>query len=77
VDALVTLGAAVSFGLLATVHLALVRALWRTPPRWRSLVGLALPPVGLLFAIQAGFRYRAALWTLCLVLYLGMLIAAR
>ena len=67
------------FATWLTVHLAIARALFGSPPRWRALVSL-LPPLALLaphWALKQGMYRLATLWVLSAVMYLALLVAAR
>jgi hypothetical protein len=74
VFALLSLG----FASFATAHLALsARLLRRERPRWKGLVGFAIPPLALLWGFRAGLRKNAVVWCAALVVYVGALILAK
>jgi hypothetical protein len=66
----------VAFAGLVTLHVALVAALLRRPPRWRAGAALLVPPLAPYWAFTAGMRWRAAAWLSMLVLYLVCVGAA-
>ncbi len=76
-NAIVLLGLVVGFATLVTVHVALAaRILLRQRPRWRGLVAFFIPPLGVLWAWQAGWRRTAWLWLGAVAVYTAALIVA-
>jgi hypothetical protein len=74
--AIVLLGLVVGFATLVTVHVALAARLLRQRPRWRGLVAFFVPPLGVIWALQAGWRRTAWLWLGAVAVYTTALIVA-
>jgi hypothetical protein len=70
--------AALTLGLatLVTTHVSLAWRLFRLQPRWRGLVALVVPPLGLIWALRAGWKRTAGLWLGAVAVYLVALVAA-
>jgi hypothetical protein len=70
--------AALTLGLatLITTHVSLVWRLFRLKPRWRGLVALLVPPLGVIWALREGWKRTAGLWIGAVAVYLVALIAA-
>lgn len=70
--------AALALGLatLITAHVALAFRLARQRPRWRGLAALVVPPLGVIWALRAGWKGHAFVWLGAVVVYLGALITA-
>lgn len=76
-DGIITAALVLSLATLITAHVALAGRLFlRERPRWRGLVGLVVPPLGLIWALRAGWHKIAALWLGSVAVYLIALIAA-
>lgn len=68
----------VGFAALVTAHVALAaRLVLRGRPRWRGLVALVVPPLGVIWALRAGWYRLAATWIGAVLVYVVALIAAR
>jgi hypothetical protein len=65
-----------SFGLLVTVHVALVAGLFFRKPHWRGLIALLVPPFAPYWGWEQRMRLRAALWLLALSTYAVSLTAS-
>jgi hypothetical protein len=76
-DAIITAALALGLATLITVHVALSwRLFWYQRPRWRGLAALLIPPLGLIWALRAGWKGTAAIWVGAAAVYLAALIAA-
>jgi hypothetical protein len=77
-DGIIYAGLILGFATLVTAHFALAgRMFLRQRPRWRGLVALVVPPLGVIWALKAGWRKLAFTWMAALVVYVVALIAAR
>ncbi len=65
-----------SLGLLVTAHLAIVIGLWGQTPRWRALVALVVPPVAVVWGMQAQMRGWCRLWLGAALAYAVTLLIA-
>ena len=75
-DLILTAVLALGLATLVTAHVALVWRLYRLRPRWRGLVALVVPPLGLIWALRAGWKGIAGIWLGAVGVYLIALIAA-
>jgi drug/metabolite transporter (DMT)-like permease len=76
-DAIITAALALGLATLITVHVALSwRLFWGQRPRWRGLVALVIPPLGLIWARRAGWKGTVGMWLGAVTVYLAALIAA-
>jgi hypothetical protein len=76
-DTFVLAGLVLGFATLVTTHVALaIRLALTERPRWRGLVALLVPPLGLIWAFRAGFRRTAVVWLVAVLVYVVALIAA-
>jgi hypothetical protein len=76
-DALITAALALGLATLITVHVALSwRLFWNQRPRWRGPVALVIPPLGLIWALRAGWKGTVVVWVGAATVYLAALIAA-
>jgi hypothetical protein len=70
-------GLVLGFATFVTAHVALsARIALRQKPRWRGLLALLVPPLGLLWAFRAGWRRLGLLWLAGVAVYLVARIAA-
>jgi drug/metabolite transporter (DMT)-like permease len=77
-DGIIYAGLILGFATLVTVHVALAgRMFLRQRPRWRGLVALVVPPLGVIWALRAGWKKLGLTWIGALVVYVVALIAAR
>ena len=68
----------VGLAVLVTAHVALVaRLAIRGRPRWRGAVALVVPPLGVIWALRAGWYGLAGVWIGSVLVYVAALIAAR
>jgi hypothetical protein len=70
--AMLTLGLAT----LVTAHVSLVWRLFRLRPRWRALAAVVVPPLGVIWALRAGWKGTVGIWLGAVAVYLVALIAA-
>lgn len=77
-DAIVLGMLVLGFATFVTTHLTLVIVLFFSlRPRWRGLAALVVPPLGPLWAWQAGHRKKVMLWLAAVAVYTaGALIAS-
>jgi hypothetical protein len=76
-NVIITAALALGLATLITVHVALSwRLFWSQHPRWRGLVALMIPPLGLIWALRAGWKGTVWLWAAAAAVYLAALIAA-
>ncbi len=76
-DALVTVALLLGLATLITAHVALAaRLALRERPRWRGLVALVVPPLGVIWALRAGWKALAAVWLGATFVYALALIVA-
>ena len=76
-DSLVLAALVVGFATLVTLHVTLAVRLLLQHPRWRGLVALFVPPLGLFWAFRAGWYRIATLWLVAVLLYVIALIIAQ
>lgn len=68
----------VGLATLVTAHVALsARLLFAARPRWRGLVAFVVPPLGVIWALRAGWYRTAGVWLASVLVYVIALIAAR
>jgi hypothetical protein len=76
-DAIITAALVLALATLITTHVGLAgRLVIRQRPRWRGLVALVVPPLGLIWALRAGWTVLAGLWIGSLAIYVVALVAA-
>lgn len=76
-DAILTVALVLAFATWLTTHVGLAgRLVLRQRPRWRGLVALVVPPLGLIWALRAGWTVIASLWIGAVVIYVVALVAA-
>ncbi len=76
-DFILTAALLVGFATLVTVHVAVAgRLVLRQRPRWRGLVAFFVPPLGLIWALRAGWRAMAVVWVGAVAIYVMALVAA-
>jgi drug/metabolite transporter (DMT)-like permease len=76
-DALVTIALFLGLATLVTAHVALAaRLVLRERPRWRGLVAFVVPPLGVIWALRAGWKALAAVWLGSIFVYALALMVA-
>jgi hypothetical protein len=76
-DAIITAALVLALATLITTHVGLAgRLVLRQRPRWRGLVALVVPPLGLIWALRAGWTVIAGIWMAAVALYVVALVAA-
>jgi hypothetical protein len=76
-DAIITAALVLALATLITAHVGLAgRLLLRQRPRWRGLVALFVPPLGLIWALRAGWTILAGIWIGAVAIYVVALVAA-
>jgi hypothetical protein len=68
-DEALVIALVVAFATLVTAHLSLAARLARTPPWWRALVALFVPPLAPYWGLREGLRIRSAIWIAAAVAY--------
>ena len=77
-DIIIVVALVLGFATLITVHVAIAgRLALRERPRWRGLVALLVPPLAVLWAVRAGWRWAAAVWLISVLVYVVALVAAQ
>lgn len=76
-DALVVLALSTAAGAWVTTYFAIAFGLTARPPRWRGAVAIALPPLGLYWALRERLFFRAIVNILAAATYLTALLLAR
>jgi hypothetical protein len=76
-DTIITAALVLGLATLITTHVGLsARLALRQRPRWRGLVALVVPPLGLIWALRAGWTILAGLWIGAVAVYVAALVAA-
>ncbi len=76
-DAILMAALAIGLATLVTTHVAIAgRILLRQRPWWRGLVAFVVPPLGLFWAIRAGWRVTAGLWIGSILVYVIAVVTA-
>jgi hypothetical protein len=76
-DAILMFALVLALATLITTHVGLAgRLVIRQRPRWRGLVALVVPPLGLIWALRAGWTVIAGIWMGALAIYVMALVAA-
>ena len=74
---IVLVGALVlAFAILFTLHVTIAFGLLRRRPRWHAPVAFIVAPLAPYWAWRERMRVRAAMWTLALVAYVVVRVAA-
>lgn len=65
-----------ALGLLVTAHLAIVLGLLGRSPRWRALAALVVPPLAVVWGMQAEMKIWCRVWLGSALVYVVTLVAA-
>ena len=76
-DTFVVVTLILSLATMSTAHVAITYGLAFRTPRWRALVGLVVPPLGLYWAWLEKLRIRAFIFAGALVLYVVATVVAK
>lgn len=76
-DTFVVVTLILSLATMSTAHVAITYGLAFRTPRWRALVGLFVPPLGLYWAWLEKLRVRAFIMGGALVLYVVATVVAK
>ncbi len=76
-DLVVLVGLVLGLAVFVTAHVVLAIRLTSAPERWRGLVALLVPPLGVLWGVRRGHRVNVAIVVASIGVYVIALIVAR
>jgi hypothetical protein len=77
-DGILMVTLALALATFVTAHVALSwRLFFDQRPRWHGLVGLVVPPLAVVWALRAGWRWNATIWLGAVGVYLVAVIVAK